>query len=386
MGGLSYLTAGESHGVGFSVIVSGFPAGLALDVDAVNRVLAERQCGYGRGERMAMETDTLSVTAGLRHGVTLGTPLGLAVSNRDHSIETLPPVTRPRPGHADLAGCMKYGWTDARGVLERASARETVARTMAGAVAGQLLDRFGVRLFSHVLSIGTAQAPKIRVLTPEMEKAREASDVFCLDPAAGRAMVEAIRRASEDGDTLGGVVEVLAMGVVPGLGSPDRRLDARLARALMAVQAIKGVEVGEGFALAAMTGSQVHDEIVLSTGPGRAGLCRPTNRAGGIEGGISNGETVVLRAAMKPIPTLGKSLGTVDLATFAPADASRERADTCAVPAASVVLRSVAAFELASAYCEKFGGDTVADMEEAFHAYVARLEAKFGPRPGTTPE
>jgi chorismate synthase len=372
MADLTYATGGESHGPGLTVIVSGLPAGLTLKPETVDAALAERQKGHGRGSRMTLEKDAVEILGGLYRGKTLGDPVVFFVRNKDDSLESLPPVTKPRPGHADLAGCLKYGWKDARGVLERASARETAVRTAAGAAATELLRAFGVRVFSHVAMIGGVEARprEIARITDALEEERARSDHWCLDGEAAAAQRAAIDRAVADGDTLGGVMEVVVGGVVPGLGSSDDRLDANLAGAVMGVPAIKGVEIGAGFALAALPGSKAHDEIRLAQGE----LSRPTNRAGGLEGGMTNGEPVVLRAVMKPIPTLGKPLGTFDWKTLGPAEASKVRSDACAVPAASVVVRSVVAFEIARAYRRKFGGDTLADMLKSFEDYRRRVE------------
>ncbi len=372
MAALSYVTAGESHGPGLAVIVSGLPSGLEIDAERISAMIADRRLGRGRGARMGMEHDEVHVESGLLRGRTIGSPLCMLIPNADKSIDDLPPVTAPRPGHADLAGCLKYGLKDARAVLERASARETAARSAAGAVAMLLLDRFGVRVFSHVTAIGgiESRAGVVNGVTPEMESKRRKSPVFCLDSRASKAMARAIDVAQARGDTLGGLVEVDAVGVAPGVGGSDSRLDSSLAAAVMAIPSVKGVEIGFGFALASVPGSLAHDEIILD----ESGMVlRPTNRAGGIEGGISNGGTIVVRAAVKPIPTLGKPLRTFDLKTLKPANAARERADVCAVPAVSVVAGFAAAFEIAAAYRLKFGGDTLDDMIGAFSAYRDRI-------------
>jgi chorismate synthase len=351
---LTLTTAGESHGPALVAIVTGLPAGLVLDREAIDRDLHRRQLGYGRSPRQQIETDRVEVLAGLRHGRTLGTPLALVVQNRDHKNWTwgmspwppegepagkgTKPVTVPRPGHADLAGVLKYGLEDVRDALERASARHTAVAVAAGAVAKALLKEIGVEV---------------------------AGSVGGLDELPAR-----VDEARADRDTIGGVVEVRARGVPPGLGSyatKDDRLDARLAAALMGIQAVKGVEIGDGFELAAMRGSRAHDEIV-------SGLHRETNRAGGIEAGVSNGEEIVVRAAMKPLPTLMRPLGTVDLATGEPAEALVERSDTAAVEALAVVAEAAAAFELAGAAREKFGGDAIGDFVAAHRAYLERID------------
>jgi chorismate synthase len=350
---LTLITAGESHGPALVAIVIGLPAGLVLDRDAIDSDLRRRQQGYGRSPRQQIETDAVEVLAGLRHGRTLGTPLALVVANRDHKNWTwgmspwppegepqgkgTKPVTVPRPGHADLAGVLKYGLDDVRDALERASARHTAVHVAAGAVAKALLNEIGIEVEGSVVD---------------------------LDRLAGR-----VDDARRDRDTIGGVVEVRARGVPPGLGSyatKDDRLDARLAAALMGIQAVKGVEIGDGFALASLRGSHAHDEIV-------AGLHRETNRAGGIEAGVSNGEEIAVRAAMKPLPTLMRPLQTVDLATGEPAEALVERSDTAAVEALAVVAEAAVAFELARAARDKFGGDAVGDFVAAQRAYLERI-------------
>jgi len=360
---LGLVTAGESHGPALVAIVSGLPAGLVLDKAAIDHDLWRRQQGYGRSPRQRLERDEVEVLAGLRHGRTLGTPLALVVRNRDHrnwawgmspwppegepSGKGAKPVTVPRPGHADLAGVMKYGLDDVRDALERASARHTAVVTAAGSVAKALLREIGVEVTGSVVEVGGARGEEER-----------------------RAAVDAARKAK---DTLGGIVCVRACGVPPGLGSyagREERLDARLAAALMGIQAVKGVEIGEGFALASLRGSQAHDEIARDEG----GLRRETNRAGGIEAGVSNGEEIVVRAAMKPLPTLMRPLRTVDLASGQPAQALVERSDTAAVEALAVVAEAVVAFELARAAREKFGGDALADFVGAYRAYVARID------------
>ena len=355
---LRLATAGESHGPALVAIVTGLPAGLGLDRDAINADLARRQQGYGRSPRQKLEQDEVEVLAGLRHGRTLGTPLALVVRNRDHKnwawgMSPWPPegepegkgtkpVTLPRPGHADLAGAQKFGLEDVRDALERASARQTAVAVAAGAVAKALLAEIGVQ---------------VRGQTPDVAGADK----------------EAVDAARRDRDTLGGIVEVRATGAPPGLGSyatKEDRLDARLAAALMGIQAVKGVEVGEGFALAELRGSEAHDEIVR----GEGGLHRTTNRAGGIEGGVSNGEELVVRAAMKPLPTLMRPLASVDLQTGEPGEALVERSDVSAVEALAVVAEAAVAFELARAALEKFGGDALGDFVAAHRAYLERID------------
>lgn len=380
---MEYRTAGESHGRALVTIVSGVPAGLPLAQEDLDRDLARRQRGHGRGGRMAIETDRAQVLSGIRLGATTGSPVAIMVPNRDWDswTDVMAPfgedtgrakVTAPRPGHADLAGALKTGAGDIRDVLERASARETAARVAAGAVARALLLRLGVRVASWVERIGPVVAGPFDPGVVDQD-AVETSEVRCPDHGAARAMCEAIDAAGQRGDTLGGEFAVAAIGAVPGLGGyadASDRLDARLAAAVMSIPAIKGVEIGVGFAAAALPGSEVHDAMLLADG---GGVRRDTNRAGGIEGGMTNGEAVLLRAAMKPIPTLTRALPTVDLATGRAADAARERSDVCAVPAAAVVGEAEVCMVLADAYCRKFGGDSVADLESALAAYRERI-------------
>lgn len=367
---LNYLTAGESHGRGLLAVMEGLPSGLAIDEDFINTCLKERQGGYGRGGRMEIESDRVEVWSGVRKGVTIGSPLGLLIPNRDYKIDELPPVTAPRPGHADLAGAIKHGFRDARPVLERSSARETAARVALGAVARLFLREFDILVKSAVVALGgvTIAAEKEGMEVPE------GSSLNCPDPEAEKMMIEKIDRVREKGDTLGGIFRVEAVGVPPGLGDysrPPHRLDARLSAALVSIPAVKGVEIGAGFSSAALLGSAVHDEIVRSGGR----LSRTTNRAGGIEGGVSNGLPIVLRAAMKPIPTLTRPLKTVDLADKKPSEAARERSDVCALPAASIVGRAVVALELAAAFLEKFGGDSLEETGRNYRAYLEVVES-----------
>ena len=388
---LRYLTAGESHGRELTAIIEGMPAGLAVASGDIDRELARRQSGYGRGARMKIETDRAEITSGVRHGKTLGSPIALVVKNRDWenwteimSPEAAPAaadraVTRPRPGHADLTGGLKYGHRDLRNVLERSSARETTMRVAAGSIARRLLDEFGIGVYSWVTEIGGVKG-EIAGAPGALFRSAEGSQVRCPDSAASKAMMERIDRAKAAGDSLGGAFEVVLTGVPPGLGSFvhwDRKLDARLAFALMSIQAIKGAEVGMGFAVASAPGSEVHDEIFYSRKgtsarfwPRRPGFSRKTNNAGGIEGGMSNGEPIVLRAAMKPIPTLYKPLRSVDIDTKKPFKASVERSDTCAVPAAAVIAEAVVAFEVAGAFIEKFGGDSISEIERNYMGYL----------------
>ncbi|MFH1029032.1 MAG: chorismate synthase [Pseudomonadota bacterium] len=378
-----YLTAGESHGPQLSAIIEGLPAGIRLTAEAVNLDLARRQQGYGRGGRMKIEKDTIELLSGVRWGETLGSPLTLVVKNRDWEnwLEKMSPlaehrddssaVTRPRPGHADLTGAMKYNHGDVRNVLERSSARETAVRVAVGGVARALLAEFGIRVGGYVIEVGGVVAEAPQESLDQLWQRAAASEMFCCDPRAEVEMKLAIDVAKAAGDTLGGVVEVQVQGVPAGLGSYvhwDRKLDARLAMALMSIQAIKGVEVGIGFEAARRPGSRVHDEISYDNG-----YCRDTNNAGGIEGGMSNGEPIVLRAAMKPIPTLYKPLRSVDMRTHEAFEATVERSDTCAVPAALVVAEAVVAIEIADALLEKFGGDSLVEIRRNLEGYLEQI-------------
>ena len=382
---LRLITAGESHGPGLTCIVEGLPAGLELSEAALNRDLARRQLGHGRGGRMKIERDAAQVTGGVRHGRTLGGPVALQVANRDFANweermspwpvpELVDEVHLPRPGHADLAGVQKYKFTDVRDVLERASARETAARVAGGAVCRAFLVALGAEVRSHVIQIGTVlAAPPRQRLTPADFEAVDESPVRCLDPVAASAMVAHIDEQRRANESLGGVFEVLAFGLVPGLGSHvtwEQRLDGRLAGALCSIQAIKGVAFGDGFELAGKPGSEAHDEIFHST---EQGFHRVTNHSGGLEGGMTTGETLAVRAAMKPLPTLTKPLRSVDIATLEPADALRERTDSCTVPAAGVVGEAMVALILADEYRRKFGGDHMDDVRQALEAYRERI-------------
>jgi chorismate synthase len=368
---LRFLTAGESHGPALTAIVEGLPAGLSLTEQYMNRHLRRRQTGYGRSGRQQIEQDEVSVSGGLAQGRTTGGPLALRIANRDWSNwqdRELPPLTVPRPGHADLAGSLKYDFEDIRPVLERASARETAARVATGAIARRLLEEFGIAVGSYVVEIGGVVADIPDVPYGELWVLAEASDVRCPDPAAAETMRLRIDEARKAGDSLGGVFVVIATGVPTGLGSYvhwDRRLDARLAHAVMSIQAIKGVEIGPAFDNARRMGTQVHDEILYDDGR----LVRPTNRAGGLEGGVTNGQPVVVRAAMKPIPTTVTPLHSVDLTTREPATTQYERSDVCAVPAAAVIGEAMAAWVLADALLEKLGGDSLAEMRAHWDAW-----------------
>lgn len=367
---LRYETAGESHGRCLLALISGLPFGAPLSVDPINAELSRRQGGYGRGPRNSkgMEQDVVEILTGIRSGLTIGSPVVLQVANRVCNIEELPAIPLPRPGHADLAGARKYGIDDARPVAERSSARETAARVAAGALAASLLASFGIRLLGHVVSIGEIEAPSIPGLpTDELRKRRNASPFYTLDPAKDEAFRERVDRATQDCDTLGGIVEVIASGLPPGLGThvqgPDR-LDARIARALMGIPSVKGVEIGLGFEAARRPGSEVHD--AMGTDGGK--IVRHSNHAGGIEGGMTNGEPLVARAACKPIPTLRRGLPTVDLRSGEETTAKYERSDICAIPAASVIAESAVAFELLSVFLDRFGGDTWEETERRFRA------------------
>ncbi len=379
---LHYMTAGESHGKGLTAILEGMPAGVPIRTEEVDRDLARRQVGYGRGGRMQIERDRVEIRGGVRHGETLGSPIALFVGNRDwqnwdevmseernRSGETKK-VTRPRPGHADLPGGIKYDHRDLRNVLERSSARETAARVAVGAVVRKLLAEFGITVLSHVTEIGGVVVTREEKVTQKKLLIRvEKSDVRCVDPEVAEGMRKRIDEAAKLGDSLGGVFEVRILNVPVGLGSHvhyERKLNARLAAAVMSIQAIKGVEIGIGFEAARRPGSEVHDEIYYSKAKG---FYHRTNRAGGIEGGMSNGEEIVLRAAMKPIPTLMRPLRSVDIHTKRSFKASVERSDVCAVPAAGVIAEAVVAFEIAQAMMEKFGGDSLAEMQRNFKNY-----------------
>ncbi len=386
---LRFLTAGESHGELLMGVIEGVPSGLLIRVTDIDRDLARRQVGYGRGGRMKIEKDTVKIYAGVRWGRTLGSPVGLVIRNKDWEnwrdrmspdpmfLNSAEPVTRPRPGHADLPGVLKYGMTDIRNVLERSSARETAMRVAVGSVAKRLLEEFGIDIISHVLSIGGVFAKVPKVPFQEIKKRAELSELRCTDHEAEKRMMKKIDEARTVGDSLGGVFELIITGVPVGLGSHvhwDRKLDGKLTSALMSIQAIKGVEIGAGFGVANKPGSQVHDEIFWNR---KEGFFRKSNMAGGVEGGMSNGEAIMLRAAMKPIPTLYKPLRSVDMANKKPFKASVERSDVCAVPAAGVVAEAAAAFEIASAMIEKFGGDSMDEMKRNYESYMKHLRHRM---------
>jgi chorismate synthase len=388
---LRYLTAGESHGRALVVIVEGLPAGLAIATEQVQDELARRRLGYGRGPRMRFEQDEVTILGGVRHGRTLGSPVAIEIANsewerdpdkwqKEMSVRaedgpTRAPLSQVRPGHADLAGMQKYGLTDARDILERASARETAARVAAGTVAKALLAELGIDVLSHVIQMGAARTkPAVRPLPQDLPRV-DASPVRCFDPVAEEAMVEEIKAAAKEGDSLGGIVEVLAYGVPVGLGSHvhwDRKLDALLAQALMSIQAVKGVEVGDGFEVAGRRGSEAHDPISWDAEQGA--YRRESDLAGGVEGGISNGELLVARAAMKPLATLNRpTLKTVDTATKEETVSFKERTDVTAVPAMGVVAETMVALVLAGEATRKFGGDSVAELRRNRDAFLASL-------------
>ncbi|GAA1822136.1 chorismate synthase [Luedemannella flava] len=388
---LRWLTAGESHGPALVAMLEGVPAGVAVTTAEIGHELARRRLGYGRGARMAFEQDVVEIIGGIRHGLTLGSPVAIRVGNSEWpKWETVmaadpvdpellaaqarnAPLTRPRPGHADLAGMQKYGHTDARPILERASARETAARVAIGTVAKALVKQaVGIEIVSHVVELGSVAAKPGLLPRPEDAERIDADPLRCLDPEASERMVAEVDAAKKDADTLGGIVEVLAYGVPPGLGSHvqwDRKLDARLAAVLCSIQAIKGVEIGDAFTQARSRGSQAHDEII----PTASGVRRVTDRAGGLEGGITTGEPLRVRAAMKPISSLNRALSTVDVATGEPATAINQRSDVCAVPAAAIVAEAMVALVLAEAVLEKFGGDSVAEIRRNLDGYLENL-------------
>ncbi len=371
---LRYWTAGESHGPALLALVDGFPAGLTVDGAAIDAELVRRQGGYGRGGRQRLETDSVRFLSGLWHGTTLGSPLAMEIVNRDAKLERLEEVERPRPGHADLAGSIKH-LGGVRAVLERASARETAARVAAGALAKQLLARFGIGVAGWVTSLGGIELGTREGTLDELRRLRDSSAIYSLWPERDAEITELIDRVGKEGDTLGGIVETRVDGLPIGLGTHaqwDRKLDGRLAQAVMAVQAIKGVEIGLGFEAARRRGSQVHDPILYdATARDRndLGFTRPTNNAGGLEAGMTNGQPLVVRGAMKPISTLRKPLGSVNLRTKQPEEAAYERSDVCAVSAAAVIVESVVAFEVAAALVDKFGGDSVEEMEARYDLY-----------------
>lgn len=386
MSRLRWTTAGESHGPALVGVVEGVPSGLALSIERVDRELARRQGGYGRGARMKLEHDRIELLSGTRGGITLGSPISFVIRNADATIERLPVPKDPRPGHADLAGCQKHGHRDPRAVLERASARETAARVACGAIVRQVLEHFGIEIFAHVTELGGVAidptAIELVFARPrsERESLRDRSAFYQLDPGCEPRLVARVDEAAAAGDTLGGVFEVRAFGLPPGLGgyaNPADRLTSRLGAALLSIPAMKGVEFGSGFALARELGSRAHDEIVAAPAESRGAwdsrYGRASNRAGGLEGGMTTGEPLVVRTAMKPISTLRRGLGTVEFETLESVRATYQRSDVTSVPAASVVGEAVVALELGAAFLEKFGGDSMGELEAACAQHRARL-------------
>lgn len=397
---LRVLTAGESHGPELIAIVEGLPSGVTVTAEAIQADLQRRKLGYGRGSRMKFEQDELTISSGVRHGLTLGSPIALRIGNTEWPkwSEVMNPaptelteksrgrgaaLTRPRPGHADLVGMQKYDFDEARPILERASARETAARVALGAVARSFLSELGIRLVSHTLSIGPVRAPEGAALpTPDDVDALDADPLRCFDTETSARMVEEVDAARKDGDTLGGIVEVLAYGLPPGIGSHvhwDRRLDGRLAQALMSIQAIKGVEVGDGFETTRRRGSAAHDELFAADD----GITRASDRAGGIEGGMSTGTVLRIRAGMKPIATVPRALRTVDVASGETATAHHQRSDVCAVPAAGVVAEAMVAIELANSLLEKFGGDSIRETRRNLESYLAAIPESLRTAPAS---
>lgn len=376
---MKYYTSGESHGAGLLALIEGFPSGLSIDKSLIDKELQRRQGGYGRGGRQSIETDKVEVLSGIRNNVTIGSPISLWIKNQDHKIDILPEVTYPRPGHADLAGAIKFR-SEIRPILERASARETAARVAAGALARQILEMFGIRTVAYVVSLGS-----LSLGLPDLERfsvedwinRRDSSVLYSLVPEKDEEAKKLIDETTENGDTLGGIIEVRATGLPIGLGTHTEwhnRLDGRLAQAVMSIQAIKGVEIGLGFESARRPGSQVHDPIGFQSNRNSEishGFTRSSNHAGGIEGGMTNSEPLVLRAAMKPIATLKKPLLSVNMRTGEPFEASYERSDVCAVSAASVVVENVVAFELAAAFLKKYGCDSISEIRERFESGIA---------------
>lgn len=380
---LRYWTAGESHGKGILALVDGFPAGITIDVEVINHELARRQGGYGRGGRQRIESDQAEVLSGIWRGVSIGSPVAIWVPNRDYKLDRLEDLERPRPGHGDLSGSLKYH-SPVRGILERASARETVGRVAAGALARQILQALQIEVFGYVVKIGPVALPPVSGSLAELRALRDRSAVYSLCPEKDQEVKELIDLVQKKGDTLGGVVEVRVENVPFGLGTHaqwDRKLDGRLAAAVMAVQAIKGVEIGLGFASAERPGSEVHDPLQFD--PSRVhercfGFVRPTNNAGGLEAGMTNSQPIVVRAAMKPISTLAKPLDSVNLRTKQPESASYERSDVCAVPAASVIVENVVAFEIAAALVEKFGGDHIEEIARRITLFEEMVRNRLG--------
>ncbi len=397
MSDLRYLTAGESHGIYLTAILSGFPSGVEIKQEDINKELSRRQVGYGRGDRMKIEKDEILICSGVRNGLTTGAPVTLLVKNKDWenwqqqmsvSAENFSPsknVTRPRPGHADLPGCLKYNQKDVRNILERSSARGTTTQVALGAVCKKFLSNFNIKIFSHVINIGGIKADTKKLNFSEIIERAEKSDLRCADHLIEGAIKKLITEAKENGDTLGGVIEIIASGLPAGIGSSfnlDERLDGIIAGAVMGVQAIKGVEIGMGFDVADNPGSKVHDEIYYSKdkatnsegyGP-CGGFFSMTNNAGGLEGGITNGRPIIIKAAMKPIPSLAKPLKSIDIITKEEFEAVRERADVCAVPAAGVVIEAVLSIVLTKEFLKKFGGDSLSEIKNNYNSYINQME------------
>ncbi len=371
---LRYLTSGESHGKCMLTILDGMPAGLFVDKSIIDIELARRMTGHGRGKRMKIESDRIKILSGLRKSKTIGSPIAMMINNIDQSIDELPVVLEPRPGHADLSGALKYDFRDIRNVLERASARETVSRVSIGAIAKILLAEFGIKIVSYITVIGNIEARVADLDISQIAKITEKSPVRCADPGASSLMCKEIDKAEEAGDTLGGIFEVMVHGVPPGLGSYtqwDKRIDGKLAKAIMSIHAVKGVSFGIGFEAARRRGSAVHDEIFYTKSKG---FFRKANNAGGIEGGMTNGENIVIQAVMKPISTLRKPLASVNIKTKEKILATVERSDVCAVPAAGVIGEAAAAIEIANAMIEKFGGDSVKEMRRNYEGYMEQIK------------
>jgi len=382
MSTLDYRTAGESHGQALIALVEGMPAGVKLDVDLINAELHRRQGGYGRGGRMKIEKDEINILSGVRRGITMGSPIAMQLMNKDWRIDDAPPVEHPRPGHADLAGSLKWLTTNCRETLERASARETAARVSAGSLTRSLLNEFGIEIVGYVIQIFDVQASiNSHATLAELRSARDANEAYCPDADAAERMIKSIRQAKVDKDTVGGIVEVQVHGHPPGLGSCMRwqdKLDGRLMQAVGSIQAFKGVEIGMGFETATQPGSKVHDEIDFDPkqiDQSNLGFTRRSNNAGGLEGGMTNGSPIVLRAVMKPISTLLMGMDSVNLSTKQPERSDYERSDVCSVPAASVIAENVVAFEIARAFLEKFGGDTLQEVQSAYNNFMDTARA-----------
>ena len=370
---LRFVTAGESHGKCLVAILEGLPAGVPVDLSAIEAEMKRRQWGYGRGPRMQFETDRVEIVSGLRRGKTLGSPLAMEIANKDCSIDRLPAVTQPRPGHADLTGAMKYDHRDIRNVLERASARETAARVAVGAICKQVLSRLDIELASHVVALGSVRAKPIPATVKQLRAKADPTPLRCLDPQATKQMIRLIDAAVKAGDTLGGVFEVVVEGAPPGLGSYvhyDRRLDAILGRAILAIHAVKAVEIGDGTLAASLPGSKVQDEIFYKK---RTGFYRSQNRAGGFEGGMTTGQPIIVRGFLKPLSTLRKPLRSVEINTKKPVVATVERSDVTTVPAAGVIGEAMIAFELAKACLEKFGGDSLRELTRNHQGYLRQV-------------